>query len=198
MTPSLQQIYQLTDVSGRIHAGNQLLLGHLEGLTTQVSSMGQQNARPASFKRRWATRAVTMAVLAAVPAITVPALSVGSLAVLAFGVGRNRNQPPRANALMRGWDLMQAHGIVGLPERGLVGLGTWAEHTGRQRLCKIAIGLAIGLGAAAQAVRVPMALTATAALLTDGAAQLVCGLGAAAFGALTERIGEPSPSRQPA
>lgn len=101
MSISLQNLYDLTDVSGRIYAGNHALSDGIGRLTTRVSSLGQQNERPASFKRRWATRAVAAAACAAMPVLPMAALSVGPLALIAFGVGRERHQPQRNNAVVR-------------------------------------------------------------------------------------------------
>lgn len=188
MTISLGNIYDMTDLSGRIYAGNTALTGKIEALTTKVSSLGQQRERPASFGRRWATRAVTLAAVAALPGLPLTALTVGPLAILAFGLGRDRSRPQRNGVLLRGYDMVKAHGILGLPEHGFASLGGWAQTHGNDRLYKIAMGLAIGLGTVAQFARVPMALTATGGLFTVGASQLVGGLGAALFGILTERL----------
>lgn len=187
MQVSLQQIYQMTDLAGSIHAVNTTLKSKMHDLTTQVSSIGQQSERPASLTRRWATRAVTVAAVAAMPVLPLAALSVGPLAILAFGVGRDRTQPQRSNALLHGYDVIKANGILGLPEHGAARLGAWAQHNGRDGLYKVAMGVAITLGALGQFVRVPVALTDTGMWFTEGAAQLISGIGAAGFGMLAER-----------
>lgn len=186
MNISLQNAYDMTDLSGHVHAANTALSENISLLTTRVSSIGQQAERPASLKRRWATRAVAAAAVAALPVVPL-ALTVGPLAVLAFGVGRDRNQPLRNNALLKSYDLIKAHGVLCLPEQGAVSMGQYAEAKGYDRLYKIAMGLAIGLGAVGNFVRVPMALTATGVLLADGAAQLVSSLVAAVFGVVVEK-----------
>jgi hypothetical protein len=176
----LKNVYHGTDLSGRLYSLNKKLGRRLETSTQQLATIGSESAGPPSLQRRWAVRALAAGAFAVLPALPLAALSVGPLALLAFGVGRDPEAPKSGNAVMRGAQTLRQYGLLGVPESAAVAVGDWAARNNKTRVHHVALSIAIGLSLVAQPVRCAVAAAGTGLLLTDGAAQLLVGLGLAA------------------